>query len=512
MRELARLALDTASARGASYADARIGVYRQQTVRTEDRRLAAIEDSESEGLGVRVLWNGVWGFAGTPDLTRESAEQCAAEAVEVARAAAGLEGRRVSLVPEPVDATVFRSDCAIDPFSVPLTDKVGLLLEVADRLLGTPAVSKAEGRIALTRVRRILLTSEGSDLESDVTTTSANYTATAVGDGDARTRTYAPPARTLGWENVLAADLLGNCERVASQAVEHLRAPQCEPCTTDLVLDPAHLALTIHESVGHATELDRVLGMEESLAGRSFAVPSLLGKLQYGSSLVNFRADNTLPHGLATQGFDDDGVAAQSWDVIRDGVLVGYGTSREVAGEIGETRSRGCCRADHWSSIPIVRIPNLSLTPGKEPLTPEEVIADTEDGVYIEGRGSYSIDQMRCNFQFGGDAFWRIRRGKLAGMLKNVTYQSMTTEFWNACDALCDERFAAPYGTLQCGKGQPGQVARMTHAAPTGRFRRIRVCGGAERGTAGSGRPARNPNVYGKRRLREGRRRDDRST
>jgi TldD protein len=272
---------------------------------------------------------------------------------------------------------------------------------------------------------------------------------------------------------------------VADQAVEHLRAPECPGGVFDLVLDPHNLALTIHESVGHATELDRVLGYEESLAGRSFATPEKLDRMSYGSPLVNFVADNTLPGGLATHGFDDEGVTGQRWHIVEDGMFRGYSTGREVAAEMGYDRSRGSCRADHWSSIPIVRIPNLSLAPGRHPLTPEELIEDTKDGIYIEGRGSFSIDQMRCNFQFGGDAFWRIKDGKLAHMLKNVTYQSMTTDFWGSCDAICDQRFWVPNGVLNCGKGDPMQVSQMTHGAAPARFKGITV-GGATAGRGGA--------------------------
>ena len=262
---------------------------------------------------------------------------------------------------------------------------------------------------------------------------------------------------------------------MAQQSLEHLSARQCPVGEKDLILDPHNLALTMHESVGHATELDRALGMEESLAGRSFATPDLLGNLQYGAPHVNFVADNTLPGGLASEGFDDDGVPSGKWHIIKDGLFTGYSTGREVAGAIGLDRSVGGCRADHWSSIPIVRIPNLSLMPGDEPLTPEELIASTDDGIYIEGMGSFSIDQMRQNFQFGGDAFWEVKGGKITGMLKNVTYQSITPAFWNACDAICDERFWVPNGVVNCGKGDPMQVQKMTHGAAPARFRGITV-------------------------------------
>lgn len=475
MRDLAQLALDTALARGAQYADVRLVRYRSQDIGTEDRRVAYLADTEDVGIGVRVIADGAWGFSGTCYLSREGVQACAADAVAIAKASATVTQKPVQLVPEPPAVHAFRTPYCVDPFQVPVEEKVGLLLEINDRLLAHSGVRKAHGYMTLRKAERILLTSEGADLKSEVVTTNATYRATAVGDGDARSRSYEPPPLTMGYENIDRADLLANVDRVAEEAIEHLKAPECEPCVTDLVLDPVHLSLTIHESVGHATELDRALGMEESLAGRTFAVPSLLNKLQYASELVTFRADNTLKHGLATHGFDDEGVAGQAWNIVENGLFVGYATSREVAGEIGLERSTGSCRADHWGSIPIVRIPNLSLMPGTERCSPEEIIADTKRGIYIEGRGSYSIDQMRCNFQFGGDAFWEIRDGRRVRMLKNVTYQSMTTQFWNSIDAVADERFWHMGGVLNCGKGDPMQISQMTHGACTVRARDVQV-------------------------------------
>jgi TldD protein len=475
MKELAQQALDAATRFGASYADVRIIRHRRQQLNTEDRRVSNISDSEDVGIGVRVLADGAWGFAGSGRLTADEAQRVAAQAVAIARASASALETPVRLVPEPPRRSQFRTPYEVDPFSIPIDQKVGLLLAINQELLRNQGIQKAHGFMSFRQDDKLFLNSEGSELESEVVTSGAGYQATAVGDGEAKSRSYLPPALTRGWENIDAADLLANAERVAQQAVEHLSARECPVGTLDLILDPHNLALTIHESVGHATELDRALGMEESLAGRSFAVPALLNRLQYGSELVTLRADNTLPSGLATHGFDDDGVEGQAWDIVSHGLFVGYGTSREVAGEIDLERSTGACRADHWGSIPIVRIPNLGLMPGTTPLTLEELISDTQHGIYIEGMGSFSIDQMRCNFQFGGDAFWEIRNGRITGMLKNVTYQSITTDFWNSCDAICDERFWVPNGVLNCGKGDPMQISQMTHGAAPARFRGIRV-------------------------------------
>ncbi len=475
MKELANMALDTAQRLGADYGDIRIASYKEQLLDTEDERVVGIGDYESFGFGVRVIVDGAWGFAGSREVTRVEIERTTHLAVDIAKASATTLGKPVCLVSESSHEETFVSPYQIDPFSVGIDQKIGLLLEINRSLLSHRGIKKAHAHMDLRKVERFFANTEGSILQSTIFTTAAQYQAIAIDKGDAKSRTYAPPPRTMGYENIQAKDLLANTERVAQQAMEHLSAKECPAGKKDLILDPLNLALTMHESVGHATELDRALGYEESLAGRSFAVPELLNNLEYGSPLVNFVADNTLPHGLATFGFDDDGVPGQKWYIVKDGLFVGYGTNREVAGEINMERSSGTCRADHWSSIPIVRIPNLSLAPGKEPLTLEELINDTKDGIYIEGMGSFSIDQMRCNFQFGGDAFWEIKDGKIVGMLKNVTYQSMTTDFWNACDAICDERFWIPNGVLNCGKGDPMQVSQMTHGAAPARFRQIAV-------------------------------------
>jgi TldD protein len=475
MKDLAQLALDTAKQYGADYADVRVVRYLRQNISTEDERVSNISDTEDIGIGVRVLADGAWGFAGSGTLTRDEVMRIAAQAVAIARASASALRTPVRLVPEPPRTASFRTPYEIDPFKVPIDQKIGPLLAINQELLKEKGVKKAHGFMTFRKDERLFLSSEGSDLSSEVVASGAGYQATAVGDGDAKTRSYQPPVLTRGYENIDAADLLANAPRVAAQAVEHLHAKECPVGVTNLILDPHNLCLTIHESVGHATELDRALGYEESLAGRSFATPDKLRNLQYAAEHVSFVADNTLPGGLATHGFDDDGVEAQRWNIVEDGLFVGYSTGREVAGEIGLERSNGGCRADHWGSTPIVRIPNLSLAPGKQPLSLDELISDTEDGIYIEGRGSFSIDQMRCNFQFGGDAFWEIKNGKVVGMLKNVTYQSMTTQFWNSCDAVCDERFWVPNGILNCGKGDPVQVSQMTHGAAPARFRNVKV-------------------------------------
>jgi TldD protein len=476
MKEFLQLALDETARLGASYADIRIARYQRQQITSEDERISRLQDQDSLGFGVRAIVNGAWGFASSGRLNREEVLRITRLACDIARASASLPGHRpVRLVSEPPHRATFVTPHEIDPFEVPIDRKSGLLLEINRRLRKQREVKKAEGFMTFKKEHRYFASTEGSLLEMLTLTSAAGYQATAVDAHDARTRSYQPPPRNMGYENVNEADLLEQAERVAEQAVGHLHAKPCPVGVKDLILDPLNLALTIHESVGHATELDRALGMEESLAGRSFATPDKLNRLRYGASGVNFVADNTLPAGLATHGFDDDGVEGQRWHIVEDGMFVGYSGSREVAGEIGWGRSRGSCRADSWSSTPIVRIPNLSLQPGKTPCTPDDLIADTKDGIYIEGMGSFSIDQMRCNFQFGGDCFWEIKNGKKVGMLKNVTYQAITTDFWNSCAGIADERFWVPNGVLNCGKGDPMQIAQMTHGAAPAKFARIKV-------------------------------------
>ena len=475
MKDLAHLAVDTAVSSGASYADVRIVRKHTQHIGAEDRRVTGVSDSESLGFGVRVIADGAWGFAASGAVEPDEMSRIAELAVAVARAAATALDEPVELVSEPTRQERFEGPCEVDPFAIPVSEKTGLLLAIHERLLKPDLVTKANSSLFFEVVDRLFASSEGRLLESKVYPTQVSYRATAVDERDARSRSYQPPPRTVGYENVDAQDLLDNADRVAEQAVAHLKARECEPGVKDLVRDPLHLALTMHESIGHATELDRALGFEESLAGGSFATPDRLGTLRYGSPIVNVIADNTLLGGLATLGFDDEGVAGQKWHLIRDGVFVGYGASREIAARIGLDRSVGSCRADAYSSIPIVRQNNFYLEPGREPLSPEELIAGVEDGIYIEGHGSFSIDQKRLNFQFGGDAFWEIKNGQQGSMLKNVTYHAITPEFWGSCDAICDERYFRLEGVMNCGKGDPGQISRMSHGSAPARFRQINV-------------------------------------
>jgi len=474
--ELCSRAADAAKRRGASYADARIVRSRTQGVFTEDLRVAGINDNDSAGLGVRVIAGGAWGFAASPRLDRRGAEETARRAVEVAKAGSlARPARGIRWAKEPPHRGTFRTPMARDPFTVPVAEKAGILLAAAREALKVRGVKKCNGWIYIFRERKYFTSTEGTATESDVVMVMAQYAVTAVDKTTAKERSFEAYPCHAGWEHIQETPLVGEARRVGEEAVAKLKGKTCPTGRKDLILLPSHLALTMHESIGHATELDRVLGMEESMAGSSFATVDKLGKLRYGSPIMNIVCDNTMPHGLATHGWDDDGVEGQKWHVIRNGILVDYQTSREVCHAIAAPRSRGSCRADSWGAIPIIRQSNIGLEPGGEPLTLEELIADTKDGILIDGMGSFSIDQKRQNFQFGGDCFWEIKNGRKRAMLSDLTYQAITTEFWGALDAVCDRRFWVPFGVTNCGKGDPMQTARMTHGSAPARFRKIRV-------------------------------------
>ena len=481
MFELLQQACAEAHGAGAQFADARYLDIERQRIASRDRALSSCSESSDRGFGVRVLYRGAWGFASSPDCCAAEVSRVTALALRIARASAlAPRDGGIYWAPEPAHHGSFRSNCRIDPFAVALEDKADMLISANRVMLKNRAVKRAEGYLLFKRVQRWYVSTDGSELFSDVTSSESVISAIAVGNGDFQERNWKAPSASQGFECFDRARFVAEAERVAAEAEQKLSAKLAPEGDFDIVVDPENLALTIHESVGHATELDRVLGYEVSLAGSSFLGLDKPGEFRYGSECVNLVADNTLENGLATQGFDDDGVPGQRWDIVRDGTFQAYGSGREFARYAGEERSRGCCRADHWSSIPIVRIPNLYLQPGRERLDPDDLIADIGHGLYFEGMDSYSIDQWRLNFQFGGNAVWEIRNGKKAGMLKAALYQGQTPAFWNACDATCDERHWRAQGVMNCGKGDPMQIAQMTHGAAPTRFRRIRICRGRE--------------------------------
>lgn len=472
-RDLARLALETAQSAGAQFADVRIIGARNQRVFARNERIQSVDDSSTAGIGIRCLANGAWGFASTAVLTPDSVRATALEATAIARASSMAKVEDVVLAEEPPHTIFWQSPRKIDPFAIPIEEKTALLLSATETMRKQPDIRLAIGYVRVIKQDQLYLNTEGSDIERDRLITEGVIMAHAVDEHQRQSRTYHAYGTHAGWEHIVAAQFPENAERVAAEAKMKLTAEPAPVGRMDVVLDPEHLHLTIHESIGHATELDRVLGYEADYAGTSFATVDKMGKFQYGSKIVNVLADNVTPGFLASTGADDDGVEGQKWDIVREGVLVDYGTSREVAPKIGAKRSHGTNRADGWHSAPIVRIPNIGILPGKG--TPEELIADTKDGVYIEGAGTWSIDQQRLNFQFGGDMFWRIKDGKKAGVLRDVVYISNTPEFWNACDAICGPEDWRDIGVLNCGKGQPGQTGFMSHYSATSRFHNIQV-------------------------------------
>jgi TldD protein len=476
MDDLAREALDTAVARGAGYADVRLLDSQREDLIVKDGRLCGLERTESRGLGVRVLVNGAWGYAATDELTREGVLACAAHAVAVGRASAGVLESPVRLAPEPAHRAVWASPCAVDPFTVPLERKLDLLFRVDTALRGVKGVTIAESFLTFVRRRQRFVSSEGADIDQTVTRSGGGYCATAVRDGEVQRRSF-PQAeghhQTMGYEFIESIPWVEEAPRVAEEAVALLGAEPCPAGEFDVILEGSQLALQIHESVGHPSELDRVLGMEANYAGTSFLTLDRKGTLRFGSPHVDLIADATLPHGLATFGFDDEGVEAQRWPIVRAGMFEGYLTSRELAHRVGEARSRGCVRSDGWNHIPMIRMVNLSLMPRAGSL--EDLLADTDHGIYMETNRSWSIDQLRYNFQFKTEIAWEIRRGRRVRMLRNPTYQGITTGFWNSCDFVCGPEAWRPWGVVNCGKGQPGQVADMTHGAAPARFRKVKV-------------------------------------
>ncbi|MHC5053841.1 MAG: TldD/PmbA family protein [Planctomycetota bacterium] len=481
MKRYTDLAMEAASGAGAQYADMRIVRRRENSVHVARRSVKAVDDSESSGYGVRVLVEGSWGFSSSTELEPDAVARTASRAVETAKASARApKPYAVELAPEPAHVDTCASQFEEDPFEVPNAEKVELLLGCTNAMMDAPDVVMAYGALAFIRMQRVIATSDGSYLDLTNTISVPMMGATAVVGGESQSRSYQGGARAAGYEFVREVNLPAGAAKWAEEAVVKCKADPTPAGVMDLVLDPMHLALTMHESVGHPTELDRILGWEANMAGRSFVRPEDVGSLEYGSGLVNFTADNVFEGGVGSWFYDDDGVKLRSFPMVREGVLVNVGMTRETAPLIGREGSNGCCRSDGHGSFPINRIPNLYLEPGADDsVTPEALIADVERGVYIEGMGSFSIDQMRNNFQFGGDMFWMIERGRVTRPLKKVTYHAQTRQFWRSCDGLAGRPHWRSHGIMNCGKGEPMQVMYMTHGASHARFRDIQV-GGAK--------------------------------
>jgi len=479
VKHLLDVAMNAAVSLGADYADIRIQKTRRELIFLRNLSLKNTSNSLNHGYGIRVFKNGAWGFAHSNVFTPDAVKFTVRKAYEIAQQSMRVPyGKGLKLATERAYIDTYRTPLTIDPFCVDLNDKIDLMLEVNKTLLNFDKIKVATFMFEAQKDEKLFASTLGTNLDISTTFVYPTFTANAVGNNDSQSRSFNLGGYAGGWEYVLGLNMLNEAPRIAEEAIMKLEAEVLtEEKKRDLLLDPIHLGLTMHESVGHPTELDRVLGWEADFAGISFATPEKLKNYQYGSQIVNFLGDNTLEGGLATAGYDDDGVPNQKWYIVKDGILNEYGTTRATAPLIGLDMSRGCNRATNYYDFPINRIPNLYLEPGKKPLTPQELISDTENAIYIEGQGSFSIDQHRVNFQFGGDLFWEIKNGKKHKMLKKIIYRSNNPEFWNSVDAICDERFFRSFGVNNCGKGQPGQRGRMTHGASLTRFRNITVGG-----------------------------------
>ena len=478
---LADAALDAArrGAAGLNHAELRVERTRTATATARDGTIQGAGEEESAGLSVRVLLDGTWGFAAATGLDAEAAARTAREALEVARVSAALNTERVELAPEPVHKGVWVSSYEINPFDVPASERAELLVEWTNRLTADRRVSHADASLMAAQENKFYADLAGTRTLQQRVRVHPAATAVAVDAGSGAfdsMRTIAPPTGR-GWEylNGSGWDWDAELARMPEMLAEKMAAPTIDTGSYDVVIDPTNLWLTIHESIGHATELDRALGYEAAYAGTSFATFDRLGHLQYGSEVMHVTGDRTVEHGLATVAFDDEGVEAQSWDLIRDGILVGYQLNRAMAARQGFARSNGCAFADGPVRVPLQRMANVSLQPAAGGPSTDELVAAVDDGVYIVGDRSWSIDMQRYNFQFTGQRFYRIRGGKLVGQLRDLAYQGTTTEFWGSMQAVGGEQTYVLGGAMNCGKGQPAQTAAVSHGCPSALFRQVRI-------------------------------------
>ena len=474
MDTLSAHALETARLRSAQYADIRIVHSQDENISVKNGVVENMLTNESLGFGVRVLVDGAWGFASSRDMTSAEVDRIVDLAVKIAKASALVRGDSVQLGPPVTSKGTYTTPIQIDPFTISIEEKLKLLLQADADMARVEGVSVRNGHLTFIKEHKSFANSEGADTEQTIFEAGGGIIATAVGGNEVQRRSY-PSVRaqgTSGWEYILAMDLPGNAERIASEAVQLLTAEQCPSTNTTIIIGGEQLALQIHESCGHPIELDRVFGMEAALAGTSFLTTEKLNIFRYGSEFVNITAESIRPTGLGTFGWDDEGVPAGSTTIVKDGLFVGYLMSRETAPLLGLT-SNGCMRASGWNRIPIIRMTNISIEPGTWDYN--DLIADTDDGIYMESNRSWSIDDKRYNFQFGTEIGYEIKNGKIGRMLRNCTYTGITPEFWNSCDAVCNDKYWFMWGTPNCGKGQPGQVAHTGHGAAPARFRDVRV-------------------------------------
>jgi TldD protein len=494
VQALAASALQAARDAGASYADIRIADYRTQAMRAREQRIISVSDDTSSGFGVRVIANGTWGFAASSRLDEAEVVAAARRAVALAKANSIMQREPVQLAPSQVHVGVWNTPIRRDAFSVPLEEKVQRLLSINAIALRQPGVSFVDSLLAFVREHKFFASSEGARIEQTLHRLNPSCTVTSVDDkkGGFETRaTYADP-RALGYEYVEDYPWEDDVRQAAEDARAKHSAPSVEPGKRDLILHPTHLWLTIHESLGHSTELDRAMGLEANYAGTSFLTLDKLKSFRIGSELVNVVAEKTAPGSLATSGYDDDGEQTHAWPLIENGKFVGYQLTRDQAHWVGEPRGHACSYAQSWKDVPFQRMPNVNLLPGKAKLSLEQLIASSDDAILLKGRSSFSIDHQRYNFQFSGQMAYQIKGGRIAHVLKDVAYQANTPVFWAACDALCSEEEYYVGGSFFDGKGQPAQSNAVSHGCVPARFRQIDVLNTA-RDVSGRGRP--NPRV-----------------
>lgn len=496
-KSLADVALNTAKAGSATYADVRIGRYLNQFISTREKRVQGITNTESFGVGIRVIAKGTWGFAATNDVTADGIKKATERALAIAKANSKFQKEPVKLAPVPAyGEVVWNTPIVKNAFEIPVSEKADLLLAANAAALQNGATF-VNSNLFQVNEQKYFASTDGSYIDQDIhriwPTFTVSVTDRASGKFKSRDAMSAPMG--MGYEYMIpkaedklqtpmgmvlyrnSYDMIEDAATAARQAKEMISAKSVEPGKYDLVLEPNHLGLTIHESVGHPLELDRILGYEANYAGTSFASIEKLksGNFNYGSKQVNIFADKTQPGSLGAVGYDDEGVKCKRWDLIKDGVLVNFQAIRDQVHMLGQNESHGCCYAQGWSDVQFQRMPNVSLAPGKEPYSAAQMIKDVEKGIYIAGRGSYSIDQQRYNFQFGGTVFYEIKNGQIAGMLNDVAYQSNTQEFWNSCVKICDEKDYRMFGSFFDGKGQPSQVSAVSHGSSTSRFNGVNV-------------------------------------
>lgn len=483
IRKIGDTVLRKAKQLGCSYSDFRVSSFRTQRISTRENIIQGISDEEDFGFSVRVLKDGVWGFAASSTLTEAEAVRITSIANEIAASNKIIQKREVKPVPVDSFNDVWKTPIIKDPFDVSVDEKVNLLFKINQRALELGA-TYCSSFVWSAKEMKWFMSDVGSFIKQEIYRIWPQFDLTVVdkttGNFEDRSSLTAPIGK--GYEYMEEYDFMGDIDKAVEETKMKHKAKSVEPGFKDIILDPSNLWLTIHESCGHPTELDRALGFEANYAGTSFITPDKLGKLKYGSDVINLVADRTQKDGLATRGYDDEGVKTTKWHIIKNGLFVGYQMTREMASYIGESSSNGCAYADSWAHYPIQRMPNISLTPGSNKLSLNDLITDTEDGIYIMGDGSYSIDMQRYNFQFTGQVFYEIKNGNIAGLLRDVAYQGNTVNFWNSCDKICDDSEYKLGGSFFCGKGEPGQVSPVSHGSSPARFKKVKILNTSKEG------------------------------